>query len=206
MKKTFVLAMALLLTISLLSACGDGGGASDNGSASNNDTGTSGLVNGKVDLLNRNSYYLIIDGHKYGLKTTVQDIINDGYTIKYELDKEVKPNTFLDLHVYKNGEWYFSMHAVNRTDNIIPLAKCTVRELEVQDEWNTTTTFIGGLHIGSSKEDVIAVFGNDNEVQTDTFYVYYSREQQKDPDLLGVFYFNFNESGKVRGVRFTVMN
>jgi len=194
MKKIGSLIIAILLTLALapLVACSELGSGGSN---------SSGLINGLVDLENEVNYFIIVDGHKITLKTTIQDILNDGYTTRDSLDlnKGVEAKSFLFGPIYfgKDGETCFSMTAFNRADKTIPLSQCTFRDIIIDAEWSTNVSIVGGLTLGSSREDVYKVFGKDSSDSEEVLY--YSSKG----DVKRTFIFHLDDSGCVSSVRIT---
>ena len=194
MRKLRVITITLLiaLTFSMLPACSNGGGSGggdssgsgssggDNGS--NNDTssagssGSGGMVDGVVDLSDDSNYFVIVSGIRYDLNTTVQDVLNDGYSTRkaINLDYEADPGSFVveQIRFLIDDEVIFAVQAGNRTDNPLPLSQCTLKEMEIKSEWFTDASSVGGLTFGSSKDDIIALFGEPSQMNSDSVISY----------------------------------
>jgi len=217
MKRLGVLTIVLLLTLafSMLTACSNSSNSSsgnpgnnnnnnNNSSSSSNSNNSNGLVGGVVDLDNDNNYFMIADGKKYGLKTTLQDLLNDGFVptrTSLNLDSEVKAGAFLvdTIFLAKDGVRYFGVQVGNPADKPLPLSQCEIREMYINTDGYTNITVVGDLRLGCSKDDVFRVFGEDVQLNSDTLITYIAKG-----DNNRIFTFRFDESGRAESIRFTV--
>jgi len=186
MRKLFTLIVVLVLTLSSLTGCVD-----SNSGRNNNGF----YVNGLIDRTDYRNYFVIVDGKRYDLDTTLQDILDDGYEVRAGLDlsREVKPNTYYDTVFFiRDGERVFGAQPVNLSDKTLPLSQCTIREYDIKVEWYSNASIVGGLSLGCSRDDVIAVFGESLNPENETFIFYGSGTSNA-----GIFSFFFDESGNM---------
>jgi len=161
MKKFFVL---LILIFAMLLSVGCGGSSSEKTKeTTSNEIPQWDPKKGSIDLSDRKNYFVLIDGKKYDLNTNIATFFNDGYAV-YDLEnmkQEVRAGKYIanDIYFRKNGETYFCMQPINRTDKTITKEECTVYSISIQDTWYTDATIIGGITIGSSRQEVEEVFG-----------------------------------------------
>jgi len=164
MKKALSLALALLLMLSLLTACGgntpNGGSSTPTTPASDKD-GTTGkpddtlvfvrraveVPGATLDLSDDSIYFVIIDGVKLSLPdSTVQDFLNAGFNFE---NKDEDKNRMVEaggssatgytLLMKSNTNQTINISAKNCTDKSIPLKDCTVTEVQ----FGTKTYFTG---------------------------------------------------------------
>ena len=195
MKKTLSLVFVLLLALSLLAACSGTGGGSDekNGDNGNGGSTAADLGNGKISLDNDSIYYAIVDGVKYDIHTTVQDILNDGYTVSSteNMSQVIDPNKkFSDTYLRKDGDTHFAVKPGNRTDKPITKTECTIFSISLFRDWYENVSIIGDLTIGSSREEVEEIFGPGYGGKRDVF----GEEHRR------AFIFEYDDSGVVKNI------
>ena len=235
MKKLMTLALVLALALALLAGCGgnnapsappnaedsensDASSTSENG-ANSNETAVSG--GGTLNLADNKNFFIIIDGVRYDPSTTIQKILDDGYALSssFNLDKEIEGEKLGSRNIafywdtYPGGEHRFTVSATNRTNKTCRLAECTIYEIHVYDF--TDVTLVGDLTIGSTIEEVEAVFGTDTiesstraeraeklgESFGNTDYDLAMTYKKPGPSTQGQYHFTFSDDGQMMSVR-----
>ena len=169
MKKILVVIIAFFL----LSACG-GGSSNKDSKNKENDIPQWDPKKGPVDIEDRKIYFAVIDGKKYDLNTKITTFFDDGYSTYSDENMKsiVKAGKYVinDVYFRKNDQTYFCMQPINRTSKDITKEECTVFSISIHDTWYTNATIIGDLTIGSSREEVEAVFGTTYEIGSSEEY------------------------------------
>jgi len=184
MKKMIPLALVLLLTLSLLTACADSGGSSNNSS-----TSTPAKTNTPIqrtvevpdkplDLTDDSIYFVIIDGVKINLqKATVQDFLDIGFVFNENKDDEgyfdensmIDANSALDhgfsfgANLYKEGTRSFiEVYAVNLTNRSQPLKDCEIGSVYFDERIGSAfdISTVCNLSYGCTEEEIKSVFGD----------------------------------------------
>ena len=188
---------------------------SDDDNNSNNNDNKPASDNSKkgIDLTDNSIFFVVIDGVKYDVKTTLQDVLDNGYTVlnsvKSNLNKEVKANQAVwDLIGFKSGEnTYFQVKLFNRSDKSSTWAKCTLYEINLHDIWHKNISIVGGLTFESSMEEIEKVFKDVPSRKTDdpnkgqTILSYRTTYADgKIGTAKGSFQFFFDESGNLKSI------
>jgi len=221
MKK--VLILILVLTTLLVTGCGEKEESSDksnnNGSKTNTST-PSETTNGKIDLSDNKNFFIIVDGVRFDTNTKIKDILDKGYTLGSSDEKsltkefEAGKGQLSALYMKRDGNTIFGASPVNRSNKTITKSECTIYEIFLYDTWYTNVTIVGGLTMGSTIEEVEAVFGTDTLTRTTRS----EREKtlgegfggkndvsmgykKPGPGTDGKFEFSFNDDGKLAYVR-----
>ncbi|MCL2671795.1 MAG: hypothetical protein FWF10_07150 [Clostridiales bacterium] len=206
MKRIFTLVMALLLALSLMTACG---GNNSNGSTtpslssdSNNVSDEPGEffgADGLIDLRDNRNYFAVVNGVRYDMNTTIRNVLDDGYTVDesaIDLKEILKPGSYKGtLNFYKGKDIYFTVHPINRTNNPITQAECSIIYMYFSSSNPANVTIVCGLTIGSTLADVEKVFGVDYYSKTDTIVTYKPSNADN-----RAFTFMFDDSGKVKNI------
>jgi len=217
MKKTSVIALALVLVISLLAACGGDDGGSAPADVQSDAPAVTGTENGgdapasaygdKVDLSDKNIYFAIIDGVKYSIvdNFTLQDLINAGYSAEPDTDFDRMVNygiyvgdELFDVYIkmYKDGveKVYFRAYPNNPNSDPIPLINCSIYGISFSSK-DANISIVGGLRIGDPQQAFRDVFSgiepnNEGEVPgyKDRLITNYMAA-----DSWGVFSFSYSE-------------
>jgi len=192
MRKLFTLILVLVLTLSSLVGCSN----NSNGSNGGNNNGY--FVNGLIDRTDYRNYFVIVDGKRYDLDTTLQEILNDGYEVRAGLDinREIQPNTYELVFLSRDGDRVFKVLPANRTNSPLPLSQCPIQEYEIMTEWYPNASIVGGLSLGDSINSVKAVFGESLNPENEAFIFYGSGTSSA-----GIFSFKFDESGNMISAR-----
>ena len=132
------------------------------------------------DLSDDSTYFVVIDGVRFDLMDiTVKDFLNAGFYLDEDEDDEnyfnentpVEPNsnigsTFAGTSFYKEGttECIYII-PVNRTDRSIPVKDCEIQQILFNTRSSSKLDIysICNLSLGSTKEEVISVFGEEYE-------------------------------------------
>ncbi|MCL1811744.1 MAG: hypothetical protein FWG41_05975, partial [Methanomassiliicoccaceae archaeon] len=120
-----------------------------------------GSKNIKIDLSDVNNYFAIVDGVKYGMSTTMKDFFNDGFTVSStdNMNQMIDPKKkFADTYLRRDGKTQFAVKPGNRTDKPISKTECSLFSISLHRNWYDGVSVIGGLTIGSSREEVENVF------------------------------------------------
>jgi len=201
MRRRFILIVVLVLALSGLAGCGNDSNNSNSSNSGNSNAGNSSngyWKDGLIDRTDYRNYFVIVDGKKYDLDTTLQEILDDGYEVRAGLDisREMKPNTFELVFLSRDGERVFKVLPANRTDKPLPLSQCTIQEFEVMTEWYPNASIVAGLSLGDSRDSVIATFGPLLNPEQEVFIFYGSGTSNA-----GIFSFHFDESGAMISAR-----
>jgi len=214
MKKPLSRILAALLSVSLLLALGGctinstSNGANNtsdphnevNMPSSQGETSMGLVANASVDLTDSSAHFIEAHGIKYDLNTTIQAILDDGYTVDFEeaeLTVEVAAESGLDagISLFKDGQLQFTVYPINRSAQAVPLAECTLWGLELVEECDENTSIVGGLSIGSTLKEVEEIFGTDIYMNMAGFVVYLASEE-----IRSFFTFTYNEDEKVSAI------
>ena len=154
MRKTLIFTIVLLLSLCFVTACGK---ENDNNSNGTND---------KINFKDNSIYYAIVDDKKYTMDDTIQDILDrGGYTLSSQdnMNQMIDPTKKFDgTYLHKGEDTYFSVQLGNRTNKSISKKECKVFVINLYSVWHKNVSIIGDLTIGSSKEEVMGVLGEDN--------------------------------------------
>ena len=194
--------IAVILTLSLLTACGGDGGGATGGT-----TGApAGTVVTKVDPNDKNNYFAVIDGKKYSFYDdfTMQDLLDDGYTADpaCDMEREVKPGVYvgeslfdINISMFKKGveKYYFKAYPVNLTDAPVPLKDCNVYGIYFFNK-EANIKIAGGLTVGITQKNFKDVFGEPGTKAEIPGYKDRYGANYTTADSYGVFSFEFTEN------------
>lgn len=172
-----IIAAVLLLgggiTAAVIIANANGGKSGQPGSANQNSAAK--------PYENDDNYYVIIRGKKYTINNKLSDLSASGYAVNERYaDRTVKPGDWSILgSAFANEKLSSSISAFgyNDTDKELNIADCKLGKVEIghsisdsADKEYMSMEFYGGLHLDSSREDVIKVFGEPtSDTHQDTF-------------------------------------
>jgi len=173
MKKIIsIIAIIAILGAILFMLTGCGENNEDNG---NDGSTMSDLGNGKINLNDDSIYYAIVDGKKYTMDDSIEDVLErGGYTRNdlYKHDQLIDPGKRFDDDYIHKGEYpnsitQFSVNVGNRTNKPIERKDCVVTRIKLHSHWFDKVpaadvpeiSIVGGITLGSTKEEVKAVFG-----------------------------------------------
>jgi hypothetical protein len=177
---------------------------SDNSSSSQNGI--------KINLADNNNYYAVVEGKKYTVNTTIQNIMDDGYTVSESgtnLNQVLEPGKYLlnTVQLLKDGNYdtYFPVLPINRTKKPLTVAESSVFSMDLNDTLSENITIVGGITFGKTIEEVEAVFGvptkkEDNLAKPGETVVSYYQETESQYTKYkadGNFAFYFNTDGKL---------
>ena len=213
MKKVFGLLFLIGILCFTLVGCENKSDDGNNNSNNDNNKTVSDSKKG-IDLTDNSIYFIIIDGIKYDVNTTLQDVLDDGYdvlkSVTSKLNKEVSANqTVWDLvGLYKNDNTHFQVKLINRSDKQSTWAKCTLYQINVYADWYKNISIIGGITFESSMEEIEAVFDgvpgqkSDNPAKDGHTILSYRTTYAtgKIGTADGSFQFFFDESGKLTSI------
>ena len=127
-----------------------------------------------LDISDKSIWYVVIDGVKYDLyDVKVDDFLKAGFVF----DKYAKfdENTKVDAHsdfttategiqlCKENSKDLVNVYPINLTGNIIPLKECEIKAIWLNSNFlkETDSYIVCNLSIGSTKDEVVSVFGDD---------------------------------------------
>jgi len=149
--------------------------------------------NTKIDLSDVNNYFAVVDGVKYDMSTTMKDFFNAGFTVSStdNMNQMIDPKKkFSDTYLRKDGKTKFAVKPGNRTDKPISKTECSLFSISLHRDWHDNVSVIGGLTIGSSREEVEKVFGPGYGGKRDVFGEEYRL----------AFIFEYDGSGRVENI------
>ena len=194
---------------------GDGKGdekkSNSSTSSSTTDTKSEPVMAGQVDLANNSNYFIVIDGVRFDTKTKVQEVLNKGYTVRSSTNLDLEMGAgkgSIDLiYFQKDGETCFGVNPVNRTDKTVKKSESTINKFSLYDTWCKNITIVGGLTLGSTIDEVKAVFGEPGSTSTresrkasgatngtEKHDVYLTYMKSNSTDGMWVFYFYDDET------------
>ncbi len=146
---------------------------------------TSSTKKEKVDIKGKSSYYFVVNGKKYTTENKVKDIEASGYKQdSTAAETDVPTKTYLIGGGYfrnAKGSTVFSVMPLNTTSDKIKCAEANIGGFTLDDYYfeniDGTVEVAGGITIGSSVEDVEAVFGEPTE-----------KDMREDYENLGILY------------------
>ena len=184
MKKIIILAVALLLTLSGLAACGGSSGPEESAApeapaaedsqatdeSGSGDAPASSAPGTILDLNDKNIYFAIIDGKEFFIleRHTVQDLINAGYKADPETDLGRMVNygiyvgdELFDIYIkmYKEGgdKVYFRAYPQNPNSDPIPLKDCLIYGFSCSNS-EADFSVVGNLKLGDPEQAFRDVF------------------------------------------------
>lgn len=218
MKKRLGLFMALamaavVIVVTGIILLGSGNKNDSTSNIGNGDTSGNSSQNGiKINLADNSNYFAIVDGKKYTVSNTIQNILNDGYTVsesgtnlKQVLEAgEYSANT-VNMRKGNSYDAYFAVTPINRTAKSLTLAECTLYEIHLNDTWYKNVSIVGGITFGNSIEEVEEVFGipttkEANVLKPEEMTVAYYQGTNR---VSGNFLFHFNSDGKLYSIIMT---
>jgi len=155
MEKIFAVALSLMMSSLMLSAC--------------NQLNPDDLVfDGKCDLDDDSIFFAVIDGVRYDLSTKYQDFLDAGYAAApgTDMGRMVDAGYFGNIVMCKDGAPCFEISLANRTNKPVHLYDCAdligIRfGTGLEGDWRSNIKVVGDLGIGSTQADVIEIFGGD---------------------------------------------
>lgn len=189
MKKRLLL---LLLTTALCALTGCAGGS---------ETGNTDFIN------STKSYYIMIDGEKFYAGDEIANFSEVGYEMEEDAKElELESDTYMIGTIYMEneaGESIFDITPFNDGKSTVELSEAFIGGIRLDehdakdDERAADFEVYGGIKLGSTMDEVKAVFGeptNLTERETYTVYRYESDETYRK------YTFTFNEEGKVKTI------
>jgi len=171
MKKTLTFTLAIVLVLSMLTACGDNRGGNNNTTPTNSTTSPAKPVRAVeipdkiLDVSDKSLYFTIVDDVKYNLiEVTVQDFLDAGFSLGKDEDQNrlIKPDPgkIQRVQMYKEGfpAPYFEIGPYSNTEKGIPLKDCLIDEIVIQNK-NADIVIVCNLALGCAEEDLIKCFG-----------------------------------------------
>ena len=157
-------------------------GEGNNGGSSNNNGGDSGEKLGSNPATKNENYYIKIDGKKYTYNSKISDLEDSGYQIDSRAaGYKVPANKYLLLigassltHKSNNSKIGFTSYNDKSSDVTIEEAK--LGKVEISDTYDKTQqaalekiTFFGGIHLGSTRAELIKAFGEPTDSRTSSY-------------------------------------
>lgn len=221
------LALILVLSLSLV-ACGDNSAPSDSGNnstteplTSDNDdvtTTVEAVTSGTVEEISRppasaelsaewNSYQFELEGKIYTLPLRYSELEANGWTAQNAKNMEETLESgkyilnYITLSYGGKENTEIGVQFVNLDDEDRTLAECYVGGIQLaENSWNKNTVlyFPGGFTIGSTKEEVEALYGEPNATQDRSTTIEWTYETQNYATLTFTF---TKETGKIEKMR-----
>lgn len=137
----------------------------------------------------------VIDGKKYSFPSVISEWTEDGWHISnryenadtFELEYNIESNEF-ELYNDEKSSEYVSMCAINLGLEPLKIEQSTVSYLDMKMSKAKDAMYVvlpGGITYDSTKEDVIAAYGEPQEEEDDTLYYTYTNADGLDI-LVGV--------------------
>ena len=125
----------------------------------------------RVDINNKDIYYVEINGKKYTIDSKIKDIETTGYTqTKAAAEKELPTKNYLIGGGYfqnTNDRTVFSVTPINLNAETVKSSEATIGGFSIDqyyfNNFNGTITVCNGITMGTAMEDVEAIFGEPTE-------------------------------------------
>jgi hypothetical protein len=150
-------------------------GGSNNGGGSSNGGGSNNGGNQEVNIPvaeNDASYFVKIDGKEYNYRSKLSEVEESGYKLSDAVrSKSVDARKYLIMigggtMTDKSTGVYFDFVPYNDGDNKVSFPEAMLGSVTVEKNSDAkkqavleSIEFVGGIHLGSSREDLIAAFG-----------------------------------------------
>lgn len=123
-----------------------------------------------VDIFNDNAtYFIMIDGQKFYAGDPISALSDVGYSLEeFGSDEELPAGKYIigtGSMVNADGKTAFGVTPYNNTDTTLTVSECVIGGIGVSDAWVNddervlSFEFYGGIKLGSTKEDVVAAWG-----------------------------------------------
>lgn len=161
-----------------------------------------------VDITSNDAYYFVINGVKYTAGSPMSSLSNSGYHLnKTGAEKDLQPNGYLitgDGMLNSDNSTCFYCTPFNSSKETVKGADATIGGFSIDDynmkKFNGTIEITNGITIGTSLDDIVAVFGEptsktDATEYSGPTYSYSVSGQYKS------FTFRFDKENKVTSIR-----
>ncbi len=161
-----------------------------------------------VDIKNSSSYFFTIDGKKYSAGDKISTLESSGYHLnKTGAEKELQPNGYLlmgDSIVDSNDKTVFYATPFNNTKENVKGGDATIGSFSIDsysyEKLNKKVEIVNGITIGTSLEDIEAIFGEPTSKTDATEYNGPSYTYSVTGEYKS-FTFRFDKENKVNSIR-----
>ena len=161
-----------------------------------------------IDLENNESYYFVVKGVKYKAGDKISKLIENGFKqSKTGAEKEISANGYLiggGAILDSNGKTVFDVTPVNVTKEKIKGSEGQIGSFSIDEsdyeKLSGDVEIYGGITIGTSIEDITAVFGTPSTKVDATEYAGPSYTYSAKTSYRS-FTFRFSKDGKVNSIR-----
>lgn len=203
--KLIVIITILMSSLIVLTACGDTKNEKNNNeenSVSNSTNKTEEETTSSTKFIDDNdSYYFIYNGVKIKAGDEISSITSAGLSIEDTRGaEEVEPDSRKDCEIANSkGTSIFNVTAYSKNNSTVKISDSWIGGVSVdtrgvkRDSKVADMEVYGGIKIGSTIEELKAVFGEPDDSSTDSQYVYESKEVSR--------YYRFDiKDGKITGI------
>ncbi len=136
-----------------------------------------------VDINNKDIYYFKINGKKFTIDNKIKDLESIGFKQDdYYSKKEIEPNTYMtncgNMKRTSDKYYIFSVTPVNVTDETVKCSDAKIGEFRLEnmyaEKFDGTIEICNGITLGTSMEDVEAIFGKPTSSYEGETYIKYT--------------------------------
>ena len=164
MKKLSVASLIFVIILSLLTACGKG----DTASSDKPETTGPDVEDSQAGTVEMGELTLVIGSETITLPVTIEDFMALGWETAYEesatnLEGTFNPKEYTTIYLVK-GEYHATSLVANLTDDVITVSQGTIVGFDEVGYYNMLELPNGIVQGVSSMEDIIAAYGEPDEV------------------------------------------